>query len=360
MIGEKMNQLDKIKENLNKISIKAKSDIKAISETNNLHFLKSKYFGKKSSFNEILKSLNSFDQQAKSEVGKLVNEFKSEIMTLINEKILKIEAKALEEQLKQNQVDLTLPGTDLAIGYRNPLFLIIDKITTIFKNLGYQIISGTEVDNEEYNFNRLNLPKNHPARAMQDTFYLDNSSDEKNKFLLRTHCTNMTARILSATNGKVINPLAYISLGNVYRKDDDDATHSHQFMQVDAFLVAKNISFANLKWTLNYFCQQLFGAKSKIRLRPSYFPFTEPSAEVDVSCPLCFTRGCSLCKYTGWIEILGSGMIHPNVFQACGIEDETINGFAFGVGIERIAMIKYSIDDIRLFYNNDLRFLKQF
>ncbi|MDQ7983134.1 MAG: phenylalanine--tRNA ligase subunit alpha [Spiroplasma sp.] len=355
-----MDQLNQIKEKLNKISIRAKTDIKEISETNDLHFLKSKYFGKKSSFNEILKSLNSFDQVTKSEVGKLVNSFKSEILTLINEKILKIESKALTDQLKGDQVDLTLPGINLEIGYRNPLFLIIEKITTIFKNLGYQIISGTEVDNEEYNFNRLNLPKNHPARAMQDTFYLTDGDGANNKFLLRTHCTNMTARILSGTHGKVDHPLAYISLGNVYRNDDDDATHSHQFMQVDAFLVAKNISFANLKWTLKHFCQQLFGVKSKIRLRPSYFPFTEPSAEVDVSCPLCVTKGCSLCKYTGWIEILGSGMIHPNVFQACGISDPAINGFAFGVGIERIAMIKYSINDIRLFYNNDLRFLKQF
>lgn len=355
-----MKDISKIKEHLTKISGLAKNDVKKNSEINHLHFLKSKYLGKKSEFNEVLKSLNDFDSNEKSKIGQLVNNFKTEIMNLINEKIIKIEHEVLEKQLKESQIDLTLPGVAFAVGYRNPLFLVIEEITTIFKNLGYQIISGTEVDNEEYNFNRLNLPENHPARAMQDTFYLNDFHKGKNRMLLRTHCTNMTARILSASKEEINEPLAYISLGNVYRKDDDDATHSHQFMQMDGFLVAHNVSFANLKWTLEYFCQKFFGPKTEIRLRPSYFPFTEPSAEVDVTCPICLNKGCSLCKYTGWIEILGAGMIHPNVFRACGIKDSSITGFAFGVGIERLAMIKYSIDDIRLFYNNDLRFLKQF
>lgn len=355
-----MKDISKIKEHLKKISASAKSDVNKNSEVTQLHFLKSKYLGKRSSFNDVLKSLSDFDSNDKAEIGKLVNNFKTEIMNLINEKIIKIEEDELEKQLKDSKIDLTFPGSSLAIGYRNPLFLVIEEITTIFKNLGYQIISGTEVDNEEYNFNRLNLPENHPARAMQDTFYLNDVHKGKNRMLLRTHCTNMTARILSATNGVIKDPLAYISLGNVYRKDDDDATHSHQFMQMDAFLAGHDVTFANLKWTLEYFCQQLFGSNSQIRLRPSFFPFTEPSAEVDVTCPICLSKGCSLCKFTGWIEILGSGMIHPNVFRACGIKDSSITGFAFGVGIERIAMIKYSIDDIRLFYSNDLRFLKQF
>lgn len=355
-----MKDINKIKEHLKKISLAAKSDVKENSEVNFLHFLKSKYLGKKSAVSDVLKSLVNLDDKEKSEVGKLVNNFKMEIMDLINDKIIKLEHEKLEKQLKENKVDVTLPGIALQAGYRNPLFLVIDEITKIFKNLGYQIISGTEVENEEYNFNRLNLPENHPARAMQDTFYLNDPRKGKNRMLLRTHCTNMTARILSSVNKEVKEPLAYISLGNVYRKDDDDATHSHQFMQIDAFLAGHGVTFANLKWTLEYFCQKMFGADSKIRLRPSYFPFTEPSAEVDVSCPICTGRGCSLCKHTGWIEILGAGMIHPNVFNACGIKDPTITGFAFGVGIERIAMIKYSIDDIRLFYNNDLRFLEQF
>lgn len=356
-----MKDINKIKENLKKISIAAKADVKKNSEVNLLHFLKSKYLGKKSEFSDVLKSLSDFDDKQKSEIGKLVNNFKVEIMKSINEKIIKLEKEQIEKKLKENQVDVTLPGLALQIGHRNPLFLVIDEVTTIFKNLGYQIISGTEVENEEYNFNRLNLPENHPARAMQDTFYLNDPHKGKNRLLLRTHCTNMTARILSsAATTELKEPLAYISLGNVYRKDDDDATHSHQFMQIDAFLAGYGVTFANLKWTLEYFCQQLFGAQSKIRLRPSYFPFTEPSAEVDVTCPICSGKGCSLCKHTGWIEILGAGMIHPNVFKACGIKDSNITGLAFGVGIERIAMIKYSIDDIRLFYSNDLRFLEQF
>ncbi|MBE4704363.1 phenylalanine--tRNA ligase subunit alpha [Spiroplasma platyhelix] len=355
-----MKDINKIKEHLKKISTDAKADVKKNSEVNFLHFLKSKYLGKKSAFSDVLKSLTNFDDNQKSELGKLVNNFKMEIMELINEKIVKLEQEKLEKELKENKIDVTLPGIGLQVGYRNPLFLVIDEITTIFKNLGYQVISGTEVDNEEYNFNRLNLPENHPARAMQDTFYLNDTRKGKNRMLLRTHCTNMTARILSLVNKDMKEPLAYISLGNVYRKDDDDATHSHQFMQMDAFLAGHGVTFANLKWTLEYFCQKLFKADSKIRLRPSFFPFTEPSAEVDVSCPICGGRGCALCKHTGWIEILGAGMIHPNVFHACGIKDPNITGFAFGVGIERIAMIKYSIDDIRLFYSNDLRFLKQF
>lgn len=356
-----MKDTIKIKEQLNQIAHDAKVDVKKNFEISQLHFLKSKYLGKKSLFNEILKSLNDFDVQNKAEIGKLVNHFKNDIITLINEKIVKMEQEQVEKKLAANKIDLTLPGTAFWIGYRNPLFLIIDEISSIFKNLGYQIVSGTEVECEEYNFNRLNLPENHPARAMQDTFYINDSHKGKNRLLLRTHCTNMTAKILSeASEQELKDSLAYISLGNVYRKDDDDATHSHQFMQMDAFLVGHGVTFANLKWTLQYFCQQLFGSESQIRLRPSYFPFTEPSAEVDVTCPICITRGCALCKYTGWIEILGAGMIHPNVFSACNIKDENISGFAFGVGIERIAMIKYSIDDIRLFYTNDLRFLKQF
>lgn len=243
-----MKDSSKIKERLNKIAQTAKLDVKKNSEVNQLHFLKSKYLGKKSAFNEILKSLNHFDGRQKSEIGKLVNDFKNEIMTFINEKIVKIEKNHLERKLSANKIDLTLPGAAFQIGYRNPLFLIIDEIVAIFKNLGYQIVSGTEVESEEYNFNRLNLPKNHPARAMQDTFYINDIHKGKNCLLLRTHCTNMTARILSEVEEEELkDPLAYISLGNVYRNDDDDATHSHQFMQIDAFLVGHGVTFANLK-----------------------------------------------------------------------------------------------------------------
>lgn len=349
-----------IKANLDSILLDLDVTIEKISDVKSLHALKSQYLGKNSVITSLLKSLNTYDNETKITVGKLVNEAKVEVTTKINNKIFLLEKDLINQQLKLAKIDLTVPGISLQTGFRNPLFLVIDEITNFFHNLGYKIISGNEVENEEYNFNRLNLPKNHPARTMQDTFYLTNNANEKNKWLLRTHATNMTARILSEKKSEITESLAFISLGNVYRKDDDDATHSHQFMQIDAFLIGKDVTFANLKWTLQAFCQHLFGKETQIRLRPSYFPFTEPSAEVDVSCPLCHTKGCYLCKHSGWIEILGSGMIHPNVFAACGINSNELRGFAFGIGIERIAMIKYSIDDIRLFYNNDLRFLRQF
>lgn len=354
-----MLEVNDLKKKLDIISQQAFKDIEKSNDLYKLQATKSKYLGKNSAINDILKSVNQLSHQYRIEVGQLTNKLKNEIANKINLKFNEIEKKIISEKLKDSKIDLTLPGFDFSVGHRNPLLKTVDDIINIFENLGYQIVSGNEVENEEYNFNRLNLPAGHPARAMQDTFYIDNNSKEVNRWLLRTHATNITARILSKQDKNKQKVEAVISLGNVYRKDDDDATHSHQFMQVDGFVVAPNITFANLKWTLNHFCQQIFGLETKTRLRPSYFPFTEPSVEVDVNCPMCKLQGCSLCKYTGWIEVLGAGMIHPNVFKATFLSVTTA-GFAFGVGIERIAMIKYGIDDIRLFYNNDLRFLKQF
>lgn len=354
-----MLEVNDLKKRLEIIKQQAFDNIDEVTDLHDLQVLKSQYLGKNSDVNGILRSLDKFPHNFRIEIGQAVNKVKKEISEYIINKFNELEKKNINEQLKFSKVDLTLPGVDFSIGHINPLLKTVTEISDIFKNLGYQIISGNEVENEEYNFNRLNLPFDHPARDMQDTFYLENGTDKVNRWLLRTHATNMTARILSEQDKDSKVTTAIISLGNVYRKDDDDVTHSHQFMQVDGFLVGPGITFANLKWTLNYFCQQFFGLETKTRLRPSYFPFTEPSVEVDVSCPKCNTQGCSLCKYTGWIEVLGAGMIHSNVFIAAGF-DETAAGFAFGVGIERITMIKYGIDDIRLFYNNDLRFLNQF
>lgn len=353
-----MLEVNNLKKRLAIIKQQAFTNIDKVTDLHHLQILKSQYLGKNSDVNGILSLLDKFPHNFRIEIGQAVNKVKKEISEYIINKSNELEKKNINEQLKSSKIDLTLPGIDFNIGHVNPLLKTVTEISDIFKNLGYQIISGNEVENEEYNFNRLNLPFDHPARDMQDTFYLENGSDKVNRWLLRTHATNMTARILSEQDKDAKVTTAIISLGNVYRKDDDDATHSHQFMQVDGFLVGPNITFANLKWTLNYFCQQFFGLETKTRLRPSYFPFTEPSVEVDVSCPKCNTEGCSLCKYTGWIEVLGAGMIHPNVFMAAGLDEAA--GFAFGVGIERITMIKYGIDDIRLFYNNDLRFLNQF
>lgn len=354
-----MLAVNDLKKRLEIIRQQAFNNIDEVAGLHKLQVLKSQYLGKNSDINNILKSLEKFPHNFRIEIGQSANKLKKEINEYIIKKFNEIEKENINERLKSSEIDLTLPGIDFNIGHINPLLKTVTEISEIFKNLGYQIISGNEVENEEYNFNRLNLPFDHPARDMQDTFYLENNNDKLNRWLLRTHATNMTARILNEQDKNSKETTAIISLGNVYRKDDDDVTHSHQFMQVDGFLVWSNITFANLKWTLNYFCQQFFGMETKTRLRPSYFPFTEPSVEVDVSCPKCNTEGCSLCKYTGWIEVLGAGMIHPNVFIAAGL-DETTAGFAFGVGIERITMIKYGIDDIRLFYNNDFRFLKQF
>lgn len=354
-----MLTVNDLKKRLEIIKQQAFTSIDEVPDLHGLQVLKSQYLGKNSDINGILKSLDKFPHNFRIEIGQTVNKVKKEISEYILNKFDELEKKNINEQLKFSKIDLTLPGINFNIGHINPLLKTVLEISNIFENLGYQIISGNEVENEEYNFNRLNLPFNHPARDMQDTFYLENGNDKINRWLLRTHATNMTARILSKQDKDSKVTTAIISLGNVYRKDDDDVTHSHQFMQVDGFLVGANITFANLKWTLNYFCQQFFGLETKTRLRPSYFPFTEPSVEVDVSCPKCNTQGCSLCKYTGWIEVLGAGMIHPNVFMAVGLS-ETTAGFAFGVGIERITMIKYGIDDIRLFYSNDFRFLNQF
>lgn len=354
-----MVEVNDLKKQLDIIRDKAFSNIEKIKNLIDLQATKVEYLGKNSLINDILKSFNHLSHKYRIEIGQLTNKLKNEITEKITLKFNEIEKRIIDKKLKESEIDLTLPGFNFSIGHRNPLLKTVDEIADIFKDLGYQIVSGNEVENEEYNFNRLNLLSNHPARAMQDTFYLDNNIKEVNRWLLRTHATNITARILSQQDKNKQKTEAVISLGNVYRKDDDDTTHSHQFMQVDGFVVAPNITFANLKWTLNHFCQKMFGLETKTRLRPSYFPFTEPSVEVDVSCPMCNLQGCSLCKHTGWIEVLGAGMIHPNVFSAAGLS-ETTSGFAFGVGIERIAMIKYGIDDIRLFYNNDLRFLRQF
>lgn len=354
-----MLEVNDLKKNLEIIRQQAFKKIDEVTDLYGLQVLKSEYLGKNSNINDILRSLSKFPHNVRIEIGQVANKLKNEINDYIVNKFNEIEKKTINDRLKSSEIDLTLPGVDFNVGYINPLLKTVAEISDIFKNLGYQIISGNEVENEEYNFNRLNLPFDHPARDMQDTFYLENDNVQVNRWLLRTHATNMTARILSEQDKESKKTIAIISLGNVYRKDDDDATHSHQFMQVDGFLVGPGITFVNLKWTLNYFCQQFFGINAKTRLRPSYFPFTEPSVEVDVSCPKCNTKGCPLCKYTGWIEVLGAGMIHPNVFTAAGL-DKTAVGFAFGVGIERMTMIKYGIDDIRLFYNNDFRFLKQF
>lgn len=333
-----------------------KKAIKDVKNLDDLENVKKIFSGKESPLNEILRSLKNVDDQTRKEIGGQANKLRQLIVQTLNEQFEHFNYLALVEKLKSNQIDVSLPGMKLDFGSTHPLNLVIEEIKTIFTEIGYQMVDGNEVESDLFNFQKLNLPKSHPARDMQDTFYL---SEEQ---VLRTHATNMTARMLTELAKKPVEEqnLAVISYGNVYRRDDDDATHSHQFMQIDGFAVGQKISFANLKWVLTYLCQRLFGEKVKVRLRPSYFPFTEPSVEVDISCFKCQGEGCALCKQSGWIEILGAGMINEQVLTLNGLNPKEISGLAFGIGIERIAMLKFGITNIRAFYENNTKFLEQF
>ncbi|XMB72747.1 phenylalanine--tRNA ligase subunit alpha [Mycoplasmatota bacterium WC30] len=329
-----------------------KSKAQKIESINDLNLLKAEYLGKKSVFNDFMKDLKDVPKEEKPKLGQLINEAKKTIAAFLEETKLNIEAKLVDEKLKSEAIDVTLPGKKINVGSKHLISQVIEEIEDIFIGLGYTVKEGPEIETDKYNFEMLNLPKNHPARDMQDSLYI---SDE---LLLRTHTSPVQVRsLLENTDHK---PLKIICPGTVYRKDDDDQTHSHQFTQIEALVVDKKTSLADLKGTLLFLARKLFGEDREIRLRPSYFPFTEPSMEVDVSCYKCDGKGCSMCKNTGWIEILGAGMVNNNVLEAAGYDTNIFQGFALGMGVERIAILKYGIDDIRLFYTNDLRFNKQF
>ncbi|AEM68659.1 phenylalanine--tRNA ligase subunit alpha [Mycoplasma putrefaciens] len=344
--------LEKIKKILDSFNLK----LDLVHFLNDLEELKKEFLGKESELNLILKSIKNINQQEKQQIGKLANEIRNEIISKLDSKTKQLKRIILLSQLEKEKLDVSLISNNFKFGTKHPLNLVIEEISDIFTEIGFQMVSGTEVEQDLYNFQLLNLPLNHPARDMQDTFYLNSST------VLRTHCTNITSRMLSKLASLKIDDqqLAVISYGNVYRRDDDDATHSHQFMQIDGFMIGNKISFANLKWILKYMCQRLFGKSVLIRMRPSYFPFTEPSVEVDVSCFKCQSQGCAICKYSGWIEILGAGMINQQVMQLNGLDPLTTTGLAFGIGIERICMLKFGITNIRDFYENNVKFLDQF
>ena len=284
-------------------------------------------------------------------IGGLVNEAKESLEKLIQEKEEKFKAEELNKKLEAEKIDITLPSTKMKRGSIHPVNRIIEDIEDLFVSMGYDVVTGPELENDEYCFERLNLPKGHPARDMQDSFYI---TDE---YLLRTQTSAVQARTMMANEEKT--PIRVIVPGKTFRREDD-ATHSHQFNQVEGLVVDKNISLADLKGTLEVFMKKMLGQNTELRFRPSYFPFTEPSYEVDVTCFKCGGKGCNLCKQTGWIELLGSGIVHPNVLKMNGYDPEEYSGFAFGVGLDRLAMFKYGITDIRLLYQNDVRFLKQF
>lgn len=318
-----------------------------------LQELRVQVLGKKGSLTEILKGLKDLSNDLKPVVGKQVNEVRDILTKAFEEKAAFINEAKIKKQLESESIDVTLPGRQISLGKRHVLTQISQEIEDIFIGMGYQIVDGFEVEEDYYNFERMNLPKDHPARDMQDTFYITED------VLLRTHTSPVQARTMD-NHDFTKGPLKMISPGRVFRRDTDDATHSHQFHQIEGLVVGEQISMADLKGTLELIVQKMFGSERSIRLRPSYFPFTEPSVEVDVSCFKCGGKGCNVCKKTGWIEILGAGMVHPKVLEMSGVDSEKYSGFAFGLGQERIAMLRYGINDIRSFYQGDIRFLNQF
>lgn len=333
----------------NKIFDEATSDIMRTKSEQELENCRIKYLGKKGIVTELLKSLGTLPFEQRKESGKYINQLKEKVTKLLDEKKSVLAQQEKEKQYQEQAVDITLPGVPMMQGGVHPLTQTLQEITQIFLGLGFSVETGPEVELDKFNFEDLNFPNNHPARDMHDTFYITDS------LLLRTHTSPVQIRAMQKNKP----PLKFIAPGKVFRCDSD-LTHSPIFNQVEGFWVDDSVSFADLKGILSIFLKKLFNKEFSLRFRPSFFPFTEPSAEVDIQCVMCSGKGCSVCKNSGWLEILGCGMIHPNVLKSAGYESGKYQGFAFGLGVERIAMLKHSINNIRLFYENDIRFLKQF
>ncbi|MBB6669719.1 phenylalanine--tRNA ligase subunit alpha [Cohnella nanjingensis] len=341
-----------MKDRLEALRREALAQLQEVADPGRLNDLRVQYLGKKGQLTEVLRGMGGLSAEERPVIGQVANDVRAAIEGVIAEKQAAFDRADTERRLAAETIDVSLPGKAGARGGIHPLTKVTQEIEDIFLGMGYTVAEGPEVETDYFNFEALNLPKNHPARDMQDSFYI---TDE---ILLRTHTSPVQIRTMQAANGKT--PLKVICPGKVYRRDDDDATHSFMFHQIEGLVVGPNIRMSDLKGTLLQFVQQMYGAQVQIRLRPSFFPFTEPSAEVDVTCTQCGGHGCRMCKHTGWIEILGCGMVHPKVLEHGGYDPKEVSGFAFGMGVERIALLKYDIDDIRHFYNNDLRFLSQF
>ena len=336
---------------LNDILKDATQKIKEAQSSEDIANIRNTFLSKKSELMSMFSLLGKLDPEERKDAGKQINDVKVAITSALEEKEKDISERELKAKLMSEEIDISLPGRNFSIGGKNPFHIIKDEMTDIFLGMGFEVKDGPEVETDLYNFELLNIPKDHPARDMQDTFYIDPNT------LLRTHTSPVQARTMLEKKGQ---PIRMICPGKTYRRDDDDATHSHQFAQIEGLVVDKNINIGHLKATLELFAKKMFGESREIRLRSSFFPFTEPSVEVDISCINCGGKGCNMCKGTGWIEILGGGMVHPNVLKMNGYDPEEYSGFAFGIGIERVAMLRYGIDDIRKFYTNDVRFLHQF
>ena len=342
-----------LQEQLEELKSQTLAKIDAADELSAVETIRVETLGKKGPITEVLRGMRELSAEERPKVGAFANEIRDLLTQAVEERKAALTELALEKQLAAETLDVTLPGKQVTQGTRHVLTQIMEEIEDTFVGMGYQIVEGTEIESDHYNFERMNLPKDHPARDMQDTFYI---SDD---VLLRTHTSPVQARTMEKHDFSK-GALRMISPGKVFRRDTDDATHSHQFHQIEGLVVDKGITMGDLKGTLEVLLKELFGADRKIRLRPSYFPFTEPSVEVDVSCFKCGGKGCNVCKHTGWIEILGAGMVHPDVLEMSGIDSKEYSGFAFGLGPDRIAMLRYGVNDIRNFYLNDVRFLEQF
>ena len=339
-----------MKQQLTQIKQSALSALSGVSTAAELDEVRVRFLGKKGELTAILKQMGSLSPEERPIVGQLVNEVRSELEESISKKGDELKNAAMAQKLKEEAIDVTLPGKKQELGHKHPLTLVLDDIKQMFLGMGFDIVKGPEVETDYYNFEALNIPKDHPARDTQDTFYITEN------ILLRTQTSPVQVRTME----KIKPPIRIISPGRVYRSDAIDATHSPVFHQIEGLVVDKGVTMADLKGTLELFAKKLYGEDSKVRFRPHHVPFTEPSAEVDVMCFNCQGKGCSLCKGEGWIEILGAGMVHPKVLSVCGIDPDEYSGFAFGMGLERLVMRRYQIDDLRMFFENDMKFLSQF
>lgn len=342
-----------MKDKVNAIKKEYEEKKSSITSIKTLNDVRVEYLGKQGKITELSKMMKDVPNDQKKEFGMLVNEVRSFVTESLDEIKEKLEKEVLNKKLESEKIDITLPGTKVPSGSANILERIIEEVEDLLMSMGYDVVDGPEIEEDHYNFELLNIPKNHPARDAQDTFYV-----EDDKLLLRSQTSPVQARVMLANKGE--KPIRMICPGKTYRRDDDDATHSHQFMQIEGLLIDEKVSLSDLKGTFDVIAKKLFGEDCKTRFRPSYYPFTEPSVETDISCFNCHGKGCPICKNTGWITVAGAGMVNPKVLEDCGYDPKKWQGFAFGFGAERLAMLKYGINDIRAFYNTDLRELKNF
>ncbi len=340
----------KMKEALNSISLAAKEAVAKAQDESQIEEIRVKYLGKKGELTAILKQMGGLSPEERPKMGQLVNQAKQELESLITEKREQLKALAIEQKLKDETIDITMPAKELKSGRLHPLNTVLDDMINIFQSMGFDVVDGPEVETDYYNFECLNVPADHPARDMQDTFYLAEN------LLLRTQTSAAQIRTMETRKP----PIRVICPGRVFRADEVDATHSPVFHQIEGLVVDKGVTMCDLKGVLEQFAHEIYGSDTKVKFRPSFFPFTEPSVEVDVTCSECGGKGCRVCKGSGWIEILGAGMVHPNVLRSCGIDPDEYSGFAFGIGLDRLTTTRYKISDIRLLFENDKRFLEQF